>query len=115
MNAVDFRKKQTNSNQNNTHVMATNRHNTPSPRNGPRDGQGMNMINKPVTLDDVLYGDFTNRNNKNKVTMKFDDIIKNTNDSSSDTDNDKKAKKKNNKILTKFLKQEAHIINISDF
>ena len=110
MNAVDFRKKQMSNPR-----MATN-------RNMVKTNKPSTIINKDVSLgcnrsaislDDVLYKDFTHRKNKNSALMKFDninDVIDNIDDNI-----DKKAKKKNNKILTTFLKQEARKINLSDY
>jgi hypothetical protein len=115
INAVDFRRKQNINPIINKPMMATSLNNKVSKpiselRATPRQQQ-----NKVVTLDDVLYGDFSNKK-KNNVTLKFDninDVLKNIN--SDDDDIDKKTKKKNNKILTTFLKQEATKINFSDY
>lgn len=108
MNAVDFRRKQNINPIINKPMMATSRKQVSKSQPQPQEQ------NKIVTLDDVLYGDFSNKKNKNSVTLKFDNINDVLSNINSD-DDDKKTKKKNNKILISFLKQEAKKINFSDY
>jgi hypothetical protein len=63
------------------------------------------LFNTPdnISIDDVLYGDFSKPKKRSPV-LKFHDVH-----------NEDEPNKKNIKILRKFLKQEAKIINKSDF
>jgi len=63
------------------------------------------LFNEPdtISINDVLYGDYS-KPKKNSPVLQFEDVH-----------DEDKPNRKNFKLLRKFLKQEADIINKSDF
>lgn len=87
----------------NPHTINNNVNNNEKPKTTKEFNE--KLYNEPdiISIDDVLYGDYS-KPKTNTPVLRFDDIH-----------DEDKPNKKNFKILRKFLRQEADIINKSDF